>query len=119
MLQEVNRAAQPWKPLHRQVSSDGARRTSEGRTELPNLHLLPFSASRLLPLLSRCESSSVSRWRGTVNQYASLGSRDRLLKLLSIKISMLFPPQKMYYFLVARSPKSQDLSFLLNNASPP
>lgn len=91
MLQAVNRAAQPWKPPHQQVSSGGTRGTSEGCKELPNPHLLPFSASCSLPLLSPYESSSVGRWRGTVNQYPSPGSRDRLLELFPIKTSMLFP----------------------------
>lgn len=118
MLQEAKRAAQPWKPPHRQVSSDGTRRTSEGRAELPNPHFLPSSASRLLPLLSRDESSAVGRLRGTVNQDASPGSRDRLLKHLSIKINIVFPPQKMCYFLVARRPRSCDRSFLFKNLSP-
>lgn len=118
MLQEANRAAQPWKPPQRQVSSDGTCRTSEGRAELPNPHLLPSSASRLLPLPSRDEASAVGRWRGTVNQDASPGSRDRLLKHLSIKINTVFPPQKMYYFLVARSPGSWDRSFIFKNLSP-
>lgn len=68
VLQEVNRAAQPWKPPHQQVSSDGTHRTSEGRTELPNLHLLPSSASCLLPPLPAyfllCLDVNHHQWAG-------------------------------------------------------
>lgn len=111
MLREVNRVVQPWKPAHQHIFSAAPPRNSLNYSAC----FYFFFFSNLIPLLSWYESPSVGRWGGTVNQYASPGSRDRLLRFLSLKTSILFfPPPPIENILFSSCLKPQSIRFIIS-----